>query len=78
LSARQQGSGAPWLSVQSVAAVALTQPIRAGYGVKRSLIAVSRKDASRWSRGDVLRVRLEIDDFDLPPLLTELHREPAA
>lgn len=61
LSARQQGSGAPWLSVQSLAAVALTQPIRAGYGVKRSLIAVSRKDASRWSRGDVLRVRLEID-----------------
>jgi hypothetical protein len=61
LSARQQGSGAPWLSVQSLAAVAITQPIRAGYGVKRSLIAVSRKDASRWSRGDVLRVRLEID-----------------
>ncbi len=61
LSAQQQGRGAPWLTVQSLAAVALTQPVSAGYSVKRSVSAVSRKDPSRWSRGDVLRVRLEID-----------------
>ena len=61
LSAQHSGRGAPWLTVQSLAAVALTQPISAGYSVKRSVSAVSRKDPSRWSRGDVLRVRLEID-----------------
>jgi uncharacterized protein YfaS (alpha-2-macroglobulin family) len=61
LSVRQQGSGAPWLTVQSLAAIAPKGPVRAGYGLTRHITAVSRKDPSRWSRGDVLRVRLEID-----------------
>jgi uncharacterized protein YfaS (alpha-2-macroglobulin family) len=47
--------------VQSVAAIALKAPLRAGYGITRSVTAVEQKDTSRWSRGDVLRVRVEID-----------------
>ncbi|MDO9315981.1 MAG: MG2 domain-containing protein [Burkholderiaceae bacterium] len=61
LSVHQQGRGAPWLTVQSLAAIAPKGPVRAGYGLTRHITAVSRKDPSRWSRGDVLRVRLEID-----------------
>ena len=61
LNVTQEGSGKPWLTVQSLAAIALKEPIRAGYSIARSITAVEQKDKSKWSRGDVLRVRLEID-----------------
>ncbi|MCE9660511.1 MAG: alpha-2-macroglobulin [Burkholderiales bacterium] len=57
----QQGSGKPWLTVQSLAAIPLKAPFAAGYSIARSVTAVEQKDKSRWSRGDVVRVRLEID-----------------
>ena len=57
----QQGSGKPWLTVQSLAAIPLKAPLRAGYAVTRSLSAVEQKDKTTWSRGDVVKVRLEID-----------------
>ena len=47
--------------MQSLAAIPLTAPLRAGYGVVRSVTPVERKDASTWSRGDIAKVRLEID-----------------
>ena len=47
--------------MQSLAAIPLKAPLRAGYSVTRSVSAVEQKDKSRWSRGDVVRVRLEID-----------------
>ena len=66
LNVAQDGSGKPWLTVQSLAAVPLKAPIRAGYSVARSVSAVEQKDPSsaktgKWSRGDVLRVRVEVD-----------------
>jgi uncharacterized protein YfaS (alpha-2-macroglobulin family) len=61
LSVTQEGSGKPWLTVQSLAAVPLKAPIRAGYSLTRSVSAVEQKDKSKWSRGDVLRVRVEIE-----------------
>ena len=65
LNVTQDGSGKPWLTVQSLAAVPLKAPIRAGYSVARSIAAVEQKDKSgngaKWSRGDVVRVRLEIE-----------------
>jgi uncharacterized protein YfaS (alpha-2-macroglobulin family) len=61
LSVRQEGAGKPWLSVQSLAAIALKAPLSAGYAVARSVAAVEQKDKSRWSRGDVMKVHLEID-----------------
>ena len=57
----QQGSGKPWLTVQSLAAIPLQAPLFAGYAVKRSVSAVERKEKGRWSRGDVMKVRLEVD-----------------
>jgi uncharacterized protein YfaS (alpha-2-macroglobulin family) len=53
------------LTVQSLAAISLKAPIAAGYAITRSISAVEQKDTSgksgRWSRGDVMRVKLEID-----------------
>ncbi len=61
LNVAQEGSGRPWLTVQALAAVPLREPIRAGYAIERSVSAVERKAPDRWSRGDVVRVRLTID-----------------
>ena len=61
LTVAQQGGGKPWLTVQSLAAIALQAPLSAGYRVTRSVSAVEQKDPAKWSRGDVVRVRLEID-----------------
>jgi hypothetical protein len=61
LTVTQAGGGRPWLTVQSLAAIPLKAPIRAGYSITRSVVAVEQKDKARWSRGDVMRVRLEID-----------------
>ncbi|HYN60242.1 MAG TPA: alpha-2-macroglobulin, partial [Rubrivivax sp.] len=61
LSVTQQGTGKPWLSVHSLAAIPLKAPLRAGYSLVRSVTAVVQTDPAKWSRGDVLRVRLEVD-----------------
>lgn len=61
LKVKHEGSGRPWLTVQSLAAIPLKAPLRAGYAITRSISAVEQKEKGRWSRGDVMRVRLEID-----------------
>ena len=61
LNVAQVGTGKPWLTVQSLAAVPLKAPIRAGYSITRSVSAVEQKTKGGWSRGDVLRVRVEVD-----------------
>ncbi len=54
------GAGRPWLTVQSVAAIPLKAPLNSGYRVTRTVAPVQQKAAGHWSRGDVLRVRLEV------------------
>ena len=61
LNVAQDGAGKPWLTVQSLAAVPLKAPLRAGYSVTRSVTPVEQRDKAGWSRGDVVRVRLEIE-----------------
>jgi hypothetical protein len=61
LSAVHAGGGRPWLSVQSLAAVPLREPLTAGYTIQKTVSALSRTSATRWSRGDILRVRLDIE-----------------
>lgn len=61
LSVTQVGEGKPWATVQALAAVPLKAPLNSGYAIKRTVTAVSQKAAPRWTRGDVMRVRLEID-----------------
>jgi len=61
LTVTQEGTGKPWLTVQSLAAVPLKAPLRAGYTVTRTVTAVEQKVKGVWSRGDVMRVRLDVD-----------------
>jgi hypothetical protein len=61
LTARHEGAGRPWISVQTLAAVPLRAPLAAGYRITRTVSAVERKTPAAWSRGDILRVRLEVE-----------------
>jgi hypothetical protein len=56
-----RGDGRPWASVQSLAAIPLKAPLASGYTIKKTITAVERKSPDAWTRGDVMRVRLEID-----------------
>jgi uncharacterized protein YfaS (alpha-2-macroglobulin family) len=55
------GTGKPWAMVQSLAAVPLRQPFSSGYQITRTVSAVQQKQAGTWSRGDVMRVRLDLE-----------------
>ncbi len=59
--AKHDGAGRPWLTVQLLAAVPLQAPLSAGYRITRSVKAIERKLPDVWSRGDIVRVRLEVD-----------------
>jgi uncharacterized protein YfaS (alpha-2-macroglobulin family) len=60
LNVKQDGSGQPWLTVQSLAAVPRTQPLFAGYQVKKTLTAIEQAVPGRYTRGDLLRVTLNV------------------
>lgn len=55
------GGGAPWALVQSRAALPRREPFSSGYRITRTLTPVDQQVAGRWTRGDVARVRLEVD-----------------
>lgn len=61
LSVIQKGSGEPWVSVQTRAAIPLTEPISRGYRVTKSLEPVVQRAPGRWSVGDIVRVKLDFD-----------------
>jgi alpha-2-macroglobulin len=61
LSLRHDGGGKPWATVQSQAAVPLTSPISSGYRIVRTVTPVERKHEGAWTRGDVLRVHLDLE-----------------
>jgi uncharacterized protein YfaS (alpha-2-macroglobulin family) len=60
LTITHEGSGRPWVTVQAIAAVPLSAPLERGYEIRRSIGAVEQRQPDRFSRGDVLRVRLEV------------------
>lgn len=57
----QEGAGKPWVTLQSLAAVPLAQPFASGYRITRKVEAVEQKMAGSYSRGDVMRITLDID-----------------
>lgn len=61
LAVTHQGTGKPWLTVQSLAAVERKAPFAAGYQVKKTVTPVEQAVAGRYSRGDVLRVSIEVN-----------------
>ncbi len=59
------GTGKPWLTLQSLAAVELKAPFNAGYQIKKTITPIEQANkglpAGSYSRGDVLRITLEVN-----------------
>ncbi|WP_298011137.1 MG2 domain-containing protein [uncultured Aquabacterium sp.] len=55
------GTGKPWVTFTSKAAVPVQVPFSSGYRLTKTVTPVEQKVKGQYSRGDVLRVRLDID-----------------
>lgn len=60
LEVAQQGTGAPWITVTSRAAIPLNAPLSSGYRITRTVTPIDPRTPGQLSRGDRLRVRLAI------------------
>jgi uncharacterized protein YfaS (alpha-2-macroglobulin family) len=61
LALRHDGNGRPWATILGLAAIPLKEPLASGYRITKSITPVEQRDKGHWSRGDVARVRLEIE-----------------
>ena len=61
LSVTHTGAGKPWLTLQSLAAVQLKEPFNAGYQIKKTIEPVEQANKGVFTRGDVLRITLEVN-----------------
>ncbi|HEV8717156.1 MAG TPA: MG2 domain-containing protein [Candidatus Binatia bacterium] len=61
LTVDHQGTGNPWVTIQARAAIPLKTPFSSGYHIAKTLTPVEVRAAGYWSRGDIVRVRLEIE-----------------
>jgi hypothetical protein len=55
------GTGRPWATIQTRAALPLTAPLAAGYRITKTMTPVESRTPGMTSCDDVLRVRLEIE-----------------
>ena len=55
------GAGKPWVTLQTVAAVPLKAPLSSGYKIAKTITPVEQAVKGVWSRGDVYRVRLDLE-----------------
>ncbi|TMG81796.1 MAG: hypothetical protein E6H78_16145 [Betaproteobacteria bacterium] len=61
LALAHDGGGKPWITLQSIAALPLREPLSSGYKVVREVTPVQQQTKGTWSRGDVARVHLEVE-----------------
>jgi uncharacterized protein YfaS (alpha-2-macroglobulin family) len=61
LVADHSGTGNPWLTISSRAAIPLRAPLGSGYRIAKQVTPIEVRTAGRSSVGDTLRVRLEIE-----------------
>ncbi|MEG0921004.1 MAG: MG2 domain-containing protein [Comamonas sp.] len=65
LKVQQKGTGKPWLTIQSQAAVPLKEALSAGYTISKTVHAIEQANkslpAGQYTRGDLLRVTLEVN-----------------
>jgi len=61
LALRHTGTGAPWALAQASAALPLREPFSSGYRIAKTIEPVSQRTPGAWSRGDVARVRVEVE-----------------
>ena len=55
------GTGHPWVALEATAAIPLKAPLASGYRLTKALIPVDASTPGRFTRGDIVRVRLEIE-----------------
>jgi uncharacterized protein YfaS (alpha-2-macroglobulin family) len=55
-----EGAGRPWITVQTSAAIPLARALGSGYTISRTVSPIEQRVPGQWSRGDLMRVRLEI------------------
>lgn len=64
LQVQHEGTGRPWLTLQSLAAVPLKAPTDAGYSVRKTITPIEQGDkslpAGSYRRGELLRVTLQV------------------
>ncbi len=61
LNIEHAGTGKPWVTVSSLAAIPLKAPLSSGYKVVKTITAVEQQKPGLWSRGDVYRVHLDLE-----------------
>jgi uncharacterized protein YfaS (alpha-2-macroglobulin family) len=61
LALNHEGSGNPWVTVQARAAIPLKTAFGSGYKITKTLTPIEPRQPGRWSRGDLVRVRLTIE-----------------
>ena len=59
--ARHDGGGTPWVTLQALSAIPLRAPLSSGFRFRRTVTPIEQRVNGRWSRGDVMRVRLEVE-----------------
>ncbi|HEY2933555.1 MAG TPA: MG2 domain-containing protein [Acidobacteriota bacterium] len=60
LAVSHAGTGKPWVTAQSMAAIPLKEPLFTGFRIEKSITPVEQKQPGKWSRGDIARVRLQL------------------
>ncbi|WP_375508949.1 alpha-2-macroglobulin family protein, partial [uncultured Caballeronia sp.] len=61
LTLTQDGTGKPWATLESLAAVALKAPFAAGYRITKTVTPIDPAVKGTLSRGDIVRVHLDIE-----------------
>jgi uncharacterized protein YfaS (alpha-2-macroglobulin family) len=61
LTVTNAGTGNPWATVQSLAAVPLREPFSSGFKIRKTLQPVEQKEKGSWSQGDIVRVKLDLE-----------------
>ncbi|HEY1996039.1 alpha-2-macroglobulin family protein [Paraburkholderia sp.] len=61
LTLSHDGTGKPWATIESLAAVALKAPFAAGYRITKTITPLDPAVKGAYTRGDVVRVHLDID-----------------
>ncbi len=54
------GKGKPWVAWEAKSKIPLKEPLSAGYTIKRTVIPVVKTKSDSYSKGDVIKIRLEI------------------
>jgi uncharacterized protein YfaS (alpha-2-macroglobulin family) len=56
-----EGTGQPWATVQSLAAIPLREPLASGFRIVKTMTPIEQRTKGAWNVGDIVRIKLEIE-----------------